>query len=122
METSERLMEILRFAKECQRINEIAREGISEESKREQDLLHAIEFEPKAKERSKICTQLHLCRKERRRYKDMFEITDPVVRFLAKKEVKRVFDEIPSVIGSVKKVEKYHAERVYNPRIKEDVE
>ena len=52
MNRSENLRAFLRFVNECQALNEMARKEISKEDKRQQDLLHEIEFEPRAKERS----------------------------------------------------------------------
>ena len=40
------------------------------ENKRQQDLLHEVEFTSRAKDRNKICTKLHQCRIDRRMYKD----------------------------------------------------
>ena len=76
METSEKIKAFLDFVDECRTLNEMARNGISEEEKRQQDLLHAIEFESNGRKRSPIDTKLHKCRLSRRRYKDIFEETD----------------------------------------------
>lgn len=119
MNGSESLRTFLRFINECQALNEMARKEISKEDKREQDLLHAIEFEPKAKERSKLCTQLHRSRINRRRNKDIFEETDDIVQFFSAGQHKKTLEQMGQLIGRVRKAEKYHESRVYIPRLQE---
>ncbi len=119
MNRSENLRAFLRFVNECQALNEMARKEVSKEDKRQQDLLHEIEFEPRAKERSKLCTQLHRSRLNRRKYKDIFEETDDIVQFFNVGQHKRVLDQMGQLIGKVRKVEKYHENRVYIPRLQE---
>ena len=116
---SENIRSFIRFIHECKALNEMAKEGISTEDKRQQDLLHEIEFEPRAKERSKLCTKLHLSRKERRRYKDIFEETDDIVQFFNTGNNKKMLEQMNQLIGKVRKVEKYHVNRTYIPRLKE---
>lgn len=81
--------------------------------------MHEIEFEPRAKERSKLCTKLHLSRKERRRYKDIFEETDDIVQFFNTGNNKKMLEQMNQLIGKVRKVEKYHVNRTYILRLKE---
>lgn len=116
---SENIRSFIRFIHECKALNEMAKEGISTEDKRQQDLLHEIEFEPRAKERSKLCTKLHLSRKERRRYKDIFEETDDIVQFFNTGNNKKMLEQMNQLIGKVRKVEKYHVNRTYILRLKE---
>lgn len=119
METSEKIKAFLDFVDECRTLNEMAKSGISEEEKRQQDLLHAIEFEPNGKKRSPIDTKLHKCRLSRRRYKDLFEVTDDVVQFFKEPSHKKTLDQLHQLLGTVRKKERYHENRIYIPRIKE---
>ena len=73
----------------------------------------------KARERSKLCTQLHRSRLNRRKYKDIFEETDDIVQFFNVGQHKKVLDQMGQLIGKVRKVEKYHENRVYIPRLQE---
>ena len=57
----------------------MARSGVAEEDKRHQDLIHAIEFEENPDRIAQIGMRIHQNRVERRVYKDLFEVTDPVV-------------------------------------------
>lgn len=53
-------------------------------------------------------------------YKDLFEVTDPVVQFTQDSQNKKALDQMRQLLGKVRKVEKYHENRVYIPRIKEE--
>lgn len=70
---SEEIKRFLDFVDESRKEYSRAMDGMHLEEKRLQDFLHAIEFAPTAKERSKICTKLHKSRQERRRQKDTVE-------------------------------------------------
>ena len=66
MMESEKIKAFLDFVEESKRFHDFAMESMKKEDKKLQDFLHAIEFEPNAKERSKICTKLHESRMARR--------------------------------------------------------
>lgn len=51
---SEKIKAFLDFVDECMELNSMAKEEISKEEKRQQDLLHAIEFEPNSKKGRKV--------------------------------------------------------------------
>lgn len=120
MKNSERIKMFLDFVDECEDLNRQARENISTEEKRTQDLLHQIEFESSSKKRGPIDTKLHKCRNERRRNKDLFEETDDIVQFFREPQHKKTLDHMRQLIGKVRKVEKYHENRVYIPRIEKE--
>lgn len=119
-EVSEKIKQFTDFLSEALSLYDIALDGMHKEEKRLQDFLHAIEFEASAKERSKICTKLHKSRMERRRYKDIVEELEEVVRFCSDQQNKKVLDQLTQLLGRVRKIEKYHRERQYIPRVKED--
>lgn len=50
----------------------------------------------------------------------MVEEREEVIRFCQESSHKRTIDHLTQVLGKVRKVEKYHKERFYVPRIKED--
>lgn len=81
--------------------------------------LEECKVSDKARERSKLCTQLHRSRLNRRKYKDIFEETDDIVQFFNVGQHKKVLDQMGQLIGKVRKVEKYHENRVYIPRLQE---
>ena len=117
--TSENLKAFLDFVDECQELNTLAKNSISTEEKRQQDLLHEIEFETNTRERNKLSTRLHKCRIERRKYKDIFEETDDIVQFFKEPQHKKTLDQMRQLLGRVRKVEKYHENRIYIPRVKD---
>ena len=63
---SEKIKLFLDFVDESRNLYSLSLEAMKKEEKKLQDFLHAIEFETNVKERSKICTKLHLSRKSRR--------------------------------------------------------
>lgn len=114
---SENIKAFLDFIRECQSEYNSAYETVGTEDKRTQDLLHAIEFEPLAKERSKICTKLKTSRMTRRENKDAVEELEPIVELMSDPMAKKTIDKLTQVLGKVRKVEEYHERRSYTPRV-----
>lgn len=117
---SDEIKHFLDFINQSQKNYASAIEAMHLEEKRQQDLLHAIEFAPTAKERSKICTKLHKSRQERRRQKDTVEELEELVKFFQEPQHKKTLDQMTQLLGRIRKVEKYHAERQYKPRVPEN--
>lgn len=91
---------------------------VGEEDKRASDLLHKLELEDlKAPERNKIATQLQINRKDRRYYKDIVEGGQPIIDFINDPQHKKTIDKLKQVLGELRKVEGYHSNRTYIPRI-----
>lgn len=118
---SENIKAFLDFVDESRKVYAFALDNMHREEKKLQDFLHAIEFESSSKERSKICTKLHRSRRDRRHYKDMVEEYEEIVKFFQEPQHKKTMDQMTNLLGRVRKVEKYHRERQYFPRVKEDV-
>lgn len=116
---SENIKFFLDFVEESRKLHEFALNQIKLEEKRQTDLLHAIEFEPSYKERSKLSTRLHKCRRDRRRFKDMAEEREEIVKFFQDPQNKKTLDHMTQLLGKVRKVEQYHEKRIYIPRVKE---
>lgn len=120
MKRSEHISQFLKFIADAKSEHGAAVQGILKEEKRQEDLLHEIEFCKDAKERNKLSTKLHKCRLERRRYKDLKEETEPIVDFVNEPINKKTIDKLSSqLLGQVRKTENYHSNRVYKPRLKE---
>ncbi len=117
---SEQIKSFLDFLDECQELNSMVYNGVGDEDKRHQDLIHAIEFEYNPDKITKIGMKLHQNRVERRVYKDLFEVTNPVVEFVRDPQNKKTSDQMRQLLGKVRKAEKRHENRVYIPRLKED--
>ena len=83
-----------------------------------QDYLHQLELEDlKYEQRAKVATQLALCRKERRSYKNESEILEPLVQFLGSNTGKQMMKELQAVLGQMRRIEKNQAVRSYYPRV-----
>lgn len=86
--------------------------------------MHQLELDNlKCAERSKVATQLAICRKDRRYYKDKVTELQKLVDFLKEPENKKVIEKLKKVLGEVKKEERAHENRFYVPRVlKEKIE
>lgn len=116
---SEEIKRFLDFVDQSRKEYSSTMDGMHLEEKRLQDFLHAIVFAPTAKERSKICTKLHKSRQERRRQKDTVEELEALVKFFQEPQHKKTLDQMTQLLGRIRKVEKYLAERQYKPRVPE---
>ena len=117
MKTSEQIKAFLDLIREVEPRYMIALDAMKTEDKRTQDFLHAIEFEPHAEERSKIATKMRASRIARRENKDVVEELEPFINFLSVQSNKRVIDQLTQLLGQIRKVEKYHENRSYHPRV-----
>lgn len=116
---SEQIEGFLDFVVECRELNSMAYDGVGEEDKRHQDLMHEIEFEENPDKIAEIGMRIHQNRVQRRVYKNIYEVTSPVMEFVKEPQNKKSLDSARQLLGKVRKVEKYHETRTYIPRIKE---
>lgn len=105
---SEQIKSFLDFIDECRELNSMAHSGVGEEDKRHQDLTHAIEFEDDPEKIARIGMRIHQNRVERRVYKDIYEVTLPVVEFAQDPKNKKTLDQARQLLGEVRKKERYH--------------
>lgn len=66
---SDGIKAFLDFAEDCRSRHSAALEGVRPEEKRQCDLEHLIEFEDAYKERCRLSTRFHKCRKARRAHR-----------------------------------------------------
>ena len=93
-------------------------EAMKNEERITQDYLHKLELEGlNCRERSKIATQLAVNRQLRRNYKDMVEELQPIVEFFEEPQNKKLIDHMSQLLGQVRKVENYHQQRIYVPKV-----
>lgn len=115
---SECIKEFLDFVAEAQVQYRIYSEEVNNQDKLTQDYLHSLELDGlKCDERSKIATKLAINRKDRRYYKDRVEELGPIVEFFEEPQNKKVLDKLKQVLGTVRRAEGYHKDRVYVPRV-----
>ena len=87
-----------------------------EQEKLTQDILHKMEDEKtKNSERNKLATKLAICRRDRRYYKDRVQELEPMIKFI--QENRKMTNVLKQVLGEVRKIERYHADRTYYPRV-----
>lgn len=86
------------------------------ENKKTQDYLHKLELgNLNYKERAKLSTKLMENRQLRRKYKDEYEENLPISEFVGAN--KQFVKKLEQLLGEIRKVEKYHENRQYYPRI-----
>lgn len=86
---AEQLTEFLAFIDQCATEYRLACETVSEEDKRLQDLLHAMEFAETRSEADKVTTQLRRSRKQRRKSKDDVKRYQLIVEFSRSRIIKQ---------------------------------
>lgn len=112
---SETLAEFLNMIAESKEAHTVAYAQVGIQDKLTQDLLHELEL-GKYETRRKTSTALANCRKERRYYKDVVEETELLCDWA--KEFQPALRKLQEVLGKMRKVEKYHENRAYVPRVK----
>lgn len=81
-----------------------------------QDILHCLELEELGyHERARLGKYLAEVRKERRKHKDALEELEPIIHFMH--ENKKAINAMEQLLGAVRKQEKYHENRRYQPKV-----
>lgn len=115
---SEYITEFLNFITEAKSQYNFCSEEVNNQDKLTQDYLHSLELDDlKCGERSKLATKLAINRKDRRYYKDRVEELEPIMQFFEEPQNKKVLDKLTQVLGQTRRVESYHNNRVYVPRV-----
>lgn len=115
MKRSETIKAFLDLLDENAKLFPVMEERLKREDDLTQDLLHAIELGDGYKERNKHATLLAKNRRDRRECKDAIEELN-LLRAWALKNSGAV-NQLKQVLGELRKVEKYHGNRHYNPRV-----
>ena len=115
---SEYISEFLDF---ISNINSAYNDCLDEMKKQEQltqDYLHSLELDDlRYDERNKIATKLATNRKDRRYFKDKVEEYEPIIKFLNEPKNKQLINQLKQVLGECRKMECYHKDRFYIPRV-----
>lgn len=114
---SESVEKLLFDVREIQQLYSTNYDLVHIKNQEDQDLLHAIEFEPHYKKRATLSTQLHNVRVERRKAKNFVQDYQAVIDYINKN--KSVIDRLNTLLGLLRKAEEYHP-RQYVPRIRDD--
>lgn len=82
------------------------------------DILHKFELEKLSySERCRLATVLVNNRKDRRYYKDHVEELEPIINHMKDPVSIKAINILKQLLGEVRKVEKYHRNRTYTPRV-----
>lgn len=115
---SEIIAAFIKLTEYAPKVYEAARSAVNTEDKLTQDLLHKIELEGNDRSiRNKAATELRTSRLDRRYYKDIAEELEPLYEFLQDGTNRKVIKKLEQVLGKMRKVEAYHANRTYHPRV-----
>lgn len=114
---SERISEFLDWLKECQNIFDEAVAVVENESDKEQDFLHAMEFETNGNKLAKIAREMHESRVTRRKAKEVVEKYNKLVKFTRNETNKKFIGQFKGLVREIKADEERLAlPRRYHPR------
>ncbi len=118
MKRSETMKAFLGMVEEGAKLMPMMEERLKRENDLTQDLLHAIELGNNCRERNKLATLLAKNRRARRQCKDAIEELEVLASWLDKN--KAAVNQLKQALGEMRKVEKYHENRSYHPRVMGD--
>lgn len=114
---SNRVATFLKFFDDTQAAYRFCSEELAKLEKEQNDLLHAIEFNPNGyKERNKLASKLEVVRKDRRFYKDRVEEIKALAEFAKDPANVKAVNMLKQALGQMRKEESYHEKREYWPR------
>lgn len=124
---SQKIEDFLNFFTTAKNDYTYAKEQLDNCQQYTQDILHSLELDNLSyADRCKLMTKLTTCRKDRRYWKDRVEELEPFVHIFdpdfspSKGEAernRRVINLLREALGKTRKVEKYHSDRKYIPKI-----
>ena len=112
------LNRFIRFIEGVKRKYEDCKTELNRQEQLKIDLLHLLELKCSyAKDRTRISKKLQKCLLWRRECKDTIALLEPLVLFMNTDKGKFVINQLPQLLGSMRKEEKHIANRDYAPRI-----
>lgn len=113
---SEIIAEFLELLREAENSYSFNYDSVNQMDKLKQDILHKFELQQMTEpELLELDQALIDCLKQRRDYKDAVEELEPIKAFAEGN--KRFVEQTKQLLGKVRKVEEYHADRSYKPRV-----
>ena len=120
--TSLNIKAFLDMVVECQKAYDCAYKMVGLKDKEAQDFLHQLEL-GSYDQRGKTATRLANSRRERRRYKDIVTVLQPLIDWAKTPEASKALNTLRSnALGETRKAEKSIEDRVYYPRVITDLE
>jgi hypothetical protein len=129
MQVSKQIENFLNFCQTAKTDYTYAQEQLKKCQDYTQDILHSLELDNLSyAERCKLMTKLTACRKDRRYWKDQVEELEPLFsvfnltneNYAKKTEIERnakVINTLKEALGQTRRVEGYHKDRKYTPKI-----
>lgn len=115
---SDYITEFLNFISNAQSTYNDCVDEMKKQEQLTQDYLHSLELDDlRYDERNKIATKLATNRKDRRYFKDKVEEYEPIIKFLNEPKNKQLINQLKQVLGECRKMEGYHKDRFYIPRV-----
>lgn len=121
---STKLSEVISMFNSCLTDYQNAYTEVNNCDKATQDILHAIELGD-YKDRDKLATRLAHVRRERRKWKDVVDITEPLYTIITsqdKIDVKYFLKKLNEVLGETRKRERSKSNRIYLPKVLTDMD
>ena len=114
---SEEISRFLAYLEEAKRLYAYSKEEFEHQDKIKVDCLHLLELKCQRPEDSlKVSVVLHDYLLERRRCKDTIAVLEPLMESLESDRGKVLLNNLPQVLGRVRKQEQKIKERIYSPR------
>lgn len=114
---SDKLAALINFLRSCEKEYQHCQAELQKTQLEEQDLIHYIElYGQDDNQRCDLSTELRTVLLTRRAYKDWMEELEPLAVFLSAPPKGKLTDGLSQVLGDIRKAEKYHRDRVYQPR------
>ena len=115
---SEELTRFIRFLEGAKKRYDDCKLELGRQELLKTDLLHLLELKcTSAQERTIVSEKLQRCLLWRRECKDTIALLEPLILFMDTDKGKFVINQLPQVLGNVRKEEKRISLRSYSPRI-----
>lgn len=115
---TEEINRFIRFLDVAKQKYESCKTELNRQELLETDLLHLLELKcTSSRDRARISGKLQKCLLWRRECKDTIALLEPLIQFMSTDKGKFVINQLPQLLGSMRKEEKRIANRSYAPRI-----
>ena len=131
LNVSKRIEDFCNFYNEMNKSYTYYYQRVNDCDKLKCDLLHKLELGDykDRNEKQRLLTQIERCLKDRRYYKDRVEEMEPFIHIFKDPDKSQdnknrcaitTMNNLTNCLGQVRKMEAYHADRTYKPRILKD--
>ena len=131
LNVSKRIEDFCNFYSEMNKSYTYYYQRVNDCDKLKCDLLHKLELGDykDRNEKQRLLTQIERCLKDRRYYKDRVEEMEPFIHIFKDPDKSQdsknrcamtTINNLTNCLGQVRKMEAYHADRTYKPRILKD--